>query len=87
MTGKWWKVEYKYRIDLSPVSVTKETEHTITVYGSRVQKSSDGTRYFRDFDDAKTFALYIAERKIRRAQAEIDRAKEKVQEITEMKGF
>lgn len=93
---KWWCVEYGYSIKISSVGVTKETEHTLTLSdqghkGSwyenrRVNKQSDGTRYFRFFSDAKDFAIQEAQRRAKRAQANLDDANETIIKLKAMTG-
>ncbi|WVH13962.1 hypothetical protein CASP1_00039 [Alcaligenes phage CASP1] len=94
-TEKWWCVDYGYRIELHAVEVVKETQHTVTIlrkgfngsmHESRANKSSEGTCYFKEFAKAKIFAMEQAQRRERKAIADLEAARLKINEITAMAG-
>lgn len=83
-TPIWWKVQYSYGVDITPVAVSKETSATLVlVVGSgnegakqrrySVRKQCNDTTYFQSWDEAHVFALDKAQRKLNNARFMLER--------------
>lgn len=80
-TTTWWEASV-WDYEPEPVTVAKETEHTITITGGprrrdyRANKHSDSTSYYRTEQEA--YAAIIA-----RLESKLAHAKRQVEQFTE----
>lgn len=67
-TTDWFEVHWSnvwVSLYIHPIKVVRETDHTIfSEGGGKIRKSTKRSRFFRTFDEAKTFALKSLDNRI-----------------------
>lgn len=76
-----WRVKSRSNFEFVKVVAERTTEASVFIDGSRVSKSSDGIRYFDDFDSAKEFAIDCLRKKVERARTEMESAEEHLRHV------
>jgi len=77
-----WQVSHTYSFRFHKLMADKVTDLCVIVNGSRVAKSSDGTRYFMTFADAKEYALTRLKNDIVKANKSLAVAEENLRQVT-----
>lgn len=76
-----WRVKSRWNFEFVKVVAEKVTDASVFIGGSRLAKSSDGVRYFEDFDSAKDHAMTCLRRKAEQARKEMDSAEEHLRNV------
>jgi tRNA(Phe) wybutosine-synthesizing methylase Tyw3 len=82
---KKYLATYYYSCKIFEVELERETEKSYWSNGLRKLKESDGEKLFDTYEEAKSFLIKKQEDRIRRAQANLNRLRNELEELKNQK--